>query len=226
MNNPLISIILPCRNEEESIGQCIIDIQKILQENNIDGEIIVSDSSHDNSPVIATSLGVTLVKHDLNGYGNAYLEGFKAARGKYLFLADSDGSYDFSEIVNFLKYLVDYDFVIGNRLKGKIEKGSMPFLHRYLGTPILSFIFSVIHKQKIKDINCGMRGISTVALTKLCLKSRGMEFASEMMVEAVKNNLKIKQLPINYKKRKGTSKLKTFSDGYRHLSYLICSSIK
>src|SRR3989338_5718902 len=133
---PEISVILPCRNEEEALEGCIRAIQRILQDHGIDGEIIVSDSSTDHSPDIVRGLDAILVKHDKEGYGRAYLEGFKAARGKYIFCADPDGSYDFNEIPRFLECLRHGDdFVIGNRFKGRIASGAMPFLHQYIGNP-------------------------------------------------------------------------------------------
>jgi len=219
---PIISIILPCRNEEESIGECITDIKNILGQHNINGEIIVSDSSSDKSPEIAASLQANIIKHDMIGYGRAYLEGFKIATGKYIFMADPDGTYNFSEIPNFLNFLNSgHDLIIGNRLKGKVHDGAMPWLHRFVGTPFLSSIFHILYGHKIGDINCGMRAISRQALDSLELKTTGMEFASEMIVRAVKKKLKIKEIPIDYYKRKGESKLKTIPDGWRHLHFLL-----
>lgn len=220
-----VSIILPCRNEEESIGQVISQIKKVVRENNIDAQIIVSDSSSDSSFEIAKSLGVDIVKHDKEGYGTAYLEGFKAAKGDYIFIADADSTYDFNEIPRFLKYLEEgYDFVIGNRFGGKMEKGAMPFLHRYVGNPVLSGLFRIFFNSNIKDVHCGMRALSRKAWISLDLQSTGMEFASEMILKAVKRNFKIKQLPINYHARKGSSKLKTFNDGWRHLRFMLLYS--
>jgi len=224
---PLVSVILPCQNEELSIGKCITEIKDVFEKNNIFGEIIVSDSSQDKSPEIAREMGVILAKHDKDGYGQAYLEGFKVASGRYLFLADTDGTYSFSEIPKFLSFLnSDYDLVIGNRLAGKIYPGAMPYTHRYFGTPLLSVIFSLFFKNKIGDINCGMRAISRQALDSLDLKSTGMEFASEMMVKAVKKDLKIKETPIDYFSRIGESKLRTIPDGWRHLKFMFGEVIR
>ncbi len=157
---PELSVVLPCRNEEESLKQCILKIKEVFRENNIDGEIIVSDSSNDNSPKIAEELGVVLVKHDKKGYGIAYLEGFKAAQGKYIFCADPDSTYNFGEIPKFLNYLKkDYDFVIGDRFAKQIEKNAMPWLHQYIGNPVLSFLFRIFFKAKLRDVHCGMRAI-------------------------------------------------------------------
>jgi len=198
-----------------------------LEKNKILGEIIVSDSSQDRSPEIARKMGVILVKHDKDGYGQAYLEGFKVASGRYLFLADTDGTYSFSEIPKFLGFLDSgYDMVIGNRLTGKIYPGAMPHIHRYFGTPLLSIIFSLFFKNKIGDINCGMRAISRQALDSLDLKTTGMEFASEMMIKAVKQKLKIKEVSIDYFSRVGDSKLRTIPDGWRHLKFMFGEVIR
>ena len=138
---PEISIILPCRNEEEAVGFCLKQIKEVIKTNNLNAEIIVSDSSTDNSPKIAKEHNVKLVKHDKEGYGNAYLEAFPRARGKYIFMADCDGTYNFSEIPNFINRLKEgYDLIIGNRFNGKMENRAMPFSHKYIGNPILSFV--------------------------------------------------------------------------------------
>lgn len=224
-NNPILSVVLPCRNEEESLGFCIDEIKEVIANSSIDAEIVVSDSSIDRSPEIARNAGVVLVKHDKEGYGRAYIEGFKGASGKYLFLADADGTYDFHEIPNFIKYLDEgYDFVIGNRFGGKMDDNAMPWLHRYIGKPIFSFLFKLFFGLNSGDIHCGMRAISREALDKLNLKTTGMEFASEMIIMAAKKNLKIKEVPIDYRGRKGESKLRSFSDGWRHLRFLLLYS--
>jgi len=222
---PQISIILPCRNEEKALGQCLDSIKEVIAKNRIDGEIVVSDSSVDDSPLIAKRHHVKLIKHNQEGYGRAYLEGFKAARGKYLFLADADGSYDFNEIPKFINRLEQgFDFVIGNRFKGNIEEGAMPWLHRYVGNPILSFLLRLFFRADIHDVHCGMRAIKRESLEKLNLSTSGMEFASEMIVKVVKNKLKVSELAINYKKRLGKSKLRSFVDGWRHLRFMLLYS--
>ncbi|MBU3907031.1 MAG: glycosyltransferase family 2 protein [Nanoarchaeota archaeon] len=223
--SPELSVILPCRNEEQAVGYCIKQIKKVLSENKIYGEIIVSDSSSDKSPEIAKKLGVILIKHDKEGYGNAYLEAFEIAKGKYIFMADCDGSYDFNEIPEFLKCLKEgYDFVVGDRFKGKIDENAMPFSHRYIGNPVLSFLLRLFFKTKVHDVHCGMRAITKESLNKLNLKTTGMEFASEMVIKAAKKKLKIKQISINYCKRKGESKLKPFADAWKHLRFMLLYS--
>jgi len=219
-----ISVILPCRNEENSIAFCIEKIKKALGKK--DYEIIVSDSSSDRSPEIAGKFRkVRVVKHNLQGYGNAILQGLKKAKGEYIIIGDADGTYDFSEIPKFIEQLDNgFDFVIGSRFQGKIEKGAMPFSHRYFGTPALNFLTKLFFKTKISDINSGFRAIKKPALKKLNLKTTGMEFASEMIIKAVKNNLKITEIPISYSKRIGHSKLKSFNDGWKHLRFMLIYS--
>jgi glycosyltransferase involved in cell wall biosynthesis len=220
-----VSVILPCRNEEKTIGICIRKAQDIFKKYNINGEIIVSDSSRDNSPLIAESLGAIVVKHNKKGYGVALLEGFKEAKGKYIVMADADNTYDLLDVPRFLEQLEKgYDFVIGSRTKGKIKKGAMPFMHRYVGNPLLSFTLNSFFKSKISDANSGYRAFTREALDKMQLKTTGMEFASEMIVSALKNKLKIKEIPIVYSKRVGKSKISSFSDGWRHLRFMLLYS--
>jgi glycosyltransferase involved in cell wall biosynthesis len=219
---PELSIILPCRNEEQALPTCLNQIKEIIKKEKLNAEIIVSDSSTDKSPEIAMKSGVTLVKHNKEGYGNAYLEGFKKAKGKYIFMADSDLSYDFNYIPKFLNSLKENnDLVIGNRFSNKMEKNSMPLTHKYLGNPILSFTLRLLFQTKIKDSHCGMRAIKKEALEKLNLQTTGMELASEMIIKALKNNLKIKEIPISYKKRVGNSKLNPISDAWRHFRFML-----
>lgn len=218
---PQISIILPCKNEEVGLPFCIEKIKKIIEQENLKAEIIVSDSSTDNSYKIAKNLGVIVIKHDKNGYGNAYLEAFKIAQGDILILGDADDTYDFSEIPSLLKYVPEYDLVLGQRKYFK--KGSMPVLNKYIGNPILSFILNIMFKVKIKDCHTGFRIIKKTTLEKLNLQSTGMEFASEMIISAVKNKIKIKETPIYYYPRKGETKLRRIPDTFRHI-YLMLNS--
>ncbi|MBT4135293.1 glycosyltransferase family 2 protein [archaeon] len=223
---PEISIILPCRNEEKALPLCLKKINQIIKENNLNAEIIVSDSSWDNSPNIAKSFENTrLIKHDKKGYGIAYIEGFNAAKGKYIFMADADCTYDFNEIPKFISYLKQgYDFVMGDRFAYPFEKGVMSFSHRYIGNPILSTMLRILFGTTVKDSHCGMRAITKSAYNQLKLKTPGMEYASEMVIKAVKNKLKIKELPIHYHKREGDSKLETMKDGWRHLRFMLLYS--
>lgn len=223
--NPEISIILPCRNEEKALSHCLKQIKEVVKNNKLDAEIIVSDSSIDSSPRIARENNVILLKHDKEGYGIAYLEAFKITKGKYLFLADADGTYDFNEIPEFVRYLKEgYDLVLGNRLSGRIEKGAMPWSHKHLGNPILSKTLRLFFGTKIKDTQTGMRAIKKDSLQRLNLRTTGMEFASEMIIKAIKNKLNIKEIPINYKNRIGSSKLRPFSDAWKHFRFMLLYS--
>jgi len=224
-NFPEISIILPCRNEEEGLPFCLQKIKETIKKYNLSAEIIVSDSSVDKSPEIAEKNNVILIKHDKEGYGIAYLEAFKVARGKYVFVADADGTYDFGEIPNFIKQLKKgNELVLGNRFAGKIEQGAMPAMNRYLGNPVLSFILRLFFFTKIKDSHTGMRAIRKTSLEQLNLRTTGMEFASEMIIKSIKNGFKIKEVPINYYKRLGYSKLKPFSDAWKHMRFMLLYS--
>ncbi|MBA3064687.1 glycosyltransferase family 2 protein [Candidatus Woesearchaeota archaeon] len=225
-NKPEVSVVLPCLNEEATIGECIKNIKNIFKKENINGEIIVSDNgSTDNSVKIANSLNVKVVYQPLKGYGAACIKGIHAASGKFIVMADCDATYDFLEIPTLLKPLKEgYDFVIGTRFKGRIEKGAMPWTHRYIGNPFLSFIVNRFFKTNLSDVHCGFRVFTKEAFERMNLRTTGMEFASEMVISASKNKLKICEVPISYNKRKGKSKLKSFSDGWRHIRFIFMYS--
>ena len=213
----MISVVLPCRNEEKTVGACIKRIQETLDGK--DYEIIVSDSSTDRSPQIARELGAKVVKHDKKGYGIAYLEAFKHARGDVIVMGDSDNTYDFSDIPKLLSLLGEYDLVMGERTD--MEPGAMPPLHRYVGNPGLSLMLSVFFGKRIRDAHSGFRAIKKSALDGLELKTTGMEFAAEMIIKALKNGLKLKEVPVSYRRRIEKSKLSSFSDGWRHLRFML-----
>ncbi|CAG0995324.1 MAG: glycosyltransferase family 2 protein [Candidatus Methanoperedens sp.] len=223
MSPPLVSIIIPCMNEEKTIGVCIKKAMLTLGKENWDGEIIISDNSTDNSRDIARKLGAKIVSPHNKGYGNAFLEGFWHAKGKYILLADADDTYDLTEMPKFLQPLManDADFVTGTRIKGHIKKGSMPWLHRYIGNPILTGILNELFKTNLSDSHCGMRSITREAYDRLDLKSEGMEFASEMIIEAARKKLRITEVPITYYPRLTPSKLHSWGDGWRHLRFMM-----
>lgn len=220
-----LTILMPCLNEQETIGICIEKAQKYLEKNKISGEILIVDNgSTDNSVKIANNLGARVVKEENRGYGNVLINGNNSAKGQYIVMGDSDDSYNFEELDDFIKELENgYDIVIGNRFKGKIEKGAMSFSHRYIGNPILSGLARILYKTKIGDFHCGLRAYKRDKILSLNLKSPGMEYASEMIVEAIKNNLKITEVPITLYKdgRNRKSHLRTIRDGMRHLIYLV-----
>lgn len=223
MATPLVSIIIPSLNEEKTIGICIQKSISALKNEGIDGEIIVSDSSSDNSREIAMSMGARTVIPMNKGYGNAYFEGIRYAKGDYFFFADADDTYDLSEIPKFIKILISgkADFVIGTRIKGDIKKNAMPWLHRYIGNPTLTKILNILFKTNLSDAHCGMRAISRKGYEKLDMKSEGMEYASEMIIEAARNKLRITELPISYYPRQTPSKLHSWGDGWRHLRFMM-----
>lgn len=220
-----LSVIIPCLNEEKTLGSCIIKAKKFIKENGIAGEVVVSDNgSTDNSVFVAKSLNAKVVHTDIKGYGSAILNGIDNASGKYCIMADADGSYDFSLMLVYLDRLRGgYDLVMGNRFKGGIERGAMPFLHRYLGTPVLSFIGRKLYHNDIRDYNCGMRGFNTQKIKELNLSSEGMEFASEMIIKASKNRFLITEVPTTLSKdgRDRKPHLNTWRDGFKHLKLLL-----
>ena len=220
---PEVSVVMPSLNEEGTIGGCIEKIKKVFNENHIDGEIIVADNSTDKTPEIAKSLGAIVITPEKKGYGNAYLAALSYAKGDFTVIADPDGTYDLSEVPNFLAPLIkgDADLVIGNRFGGNILKDAMPWHHRYIGNPILTKILNWLFKIEISDAHCGMRAFTKEAYEKLNLRTGGMEFASEMIIEAARKNLRIKEVPITYYPRIASSKLHSFSDGWRHLRFMM-----
>jgi len=218
-----VSVILPTKDEEENIRDLIEKCKKILD--NFEYEIIVVDDSKDRTPEIAESMGAKVVRK-VRGYGSAYIEGFKVAKGDYIVMLDADGSYDPCEIPRLLEPLIkgDADFVIGSRFKGRIMPKAMPWHHRYIGNPLLTKIMNILFKTKITDAHSGMRAIKREALLKLSLKCPGMEFASEMIIEAARKGLRITEVPITYYPRKGRSKLRSFRDGWRHIRFMLLYS--
>ena len=218
-----LSVILPCLNEEEAIGICIDKIRRFSEKMGINTEIIVADNgSEDRSREIAQSKGAKVLIEPLKGYGAAYLCGLKEARGRYIIIGDSDNTYDFNDIPKFLDPLKrGYDFVIGSRFKGRIRKKAMSWSHRYIGNPILSGICRLFFRTKLSDIHCGMRAFTYNAYKKMELMTVGMEFATEMVVAALRSGLKIIEVPIDYFPRKGESKLMPLADAWRHVRFML-----
>jgi glycosyltransferase involved in cell wall biosynthesis len=225
-----LTVLMPCLNEAETLEICIKKAMKSLKENNINGEVLIADNgSTDGSQEIAERNGARLINVPIKGYGSALIEGSKQAYGKYIIMGDADDSYDFSDIMPYIEKLREgYELVMGNRFQGGIEKGAMPWSHKYIGTPVLSFIGRLFYKSNIGDFNCGMRGYNKESILKLDLKTTGMEYASEMIVQSTLNKLKIAEVPTTLKKdgRSRPPHLKTFSDGWRHLKFLLMYSPK
>lgn len=221
--NHFVSIILPCLNEEKTVGRCIRQIKSRLAKTGLKGEIIVCDNaSGDKSARIAREAGAKVVHEPIRGYGSAYLTGLKAASGDWIVIGDSDGTYNFQQITKLLAPLKSgYDLVVGSRMKGQISPGSMPFLNRYLGTPLLNLFLRIFYKIRLSDSQSGMRAFTQKALKKMRLKTLGMEFASEMLIRAAIENLKITEIPISYSKRIAPTKLSRFKDAWRHLRFML-----
>jgi len=219
---PALSVVLPALNEEATIGECIRKIQKVFADLAIDGEIIVADSSDDRTAAIARDLGATVVRPEKRGYGNAYLAGLARARGKYIVIGDADNTYDFLEIPKLLALLdAGADMALGSRLRGEIRPGAMPALHRYVGNPFLTWLLNRVFSIRISDAHTGFRAFRREALERMNVKTGGMEFASEMIIEAAKANLRIDEVPITYSARVTPSKLESFSDGWRHVRFML-----
>ena len=223
-----VTIVMPCLNEAETLPYCLTKAFAFLEKNSICGEVVVVDNgSSDNSAEIAAAAGAVLINECTKGYGAAIMAGIKHARGKYVIIGDADDSYDFSSIMDFVTSLRrGSDLVIGNRFSGGIQKNAMPFLHRYIGNPFLSFIGRAFFRISIKDFHCGLRGLRKEICEHLDLRTTGMEFASEMIVKAALRNLIITEIPtILYRdKRNRPSHLKTWKDGWRHLRFLLLYS--
>lgn len=220
-----LTILMPCLNEEKTLETCIKKAKTFLKNNNINGEILISDNgSTDNSVKIAKKLKARVVTVSEKGYGSALICGCENANGKYVIMGDSDDSYDFLHLELFMEKLREgYDLVMGNRFKGGIERGAMPFSHKYIGNPVLSFLGRILYKSKIGDFHCGLRGYNRKKILELNLECLGMEYASEMVVKAELNNYKIAEVPTTLKKdgRNCKPHLRTVHDGIRHLKFLL-----
>jgi glycosyltransferase involved in cell wall biosynthesis len=231
MNEDLeLSIIFPCLNEELTLGECLEEANRFLNENNINGEIIVADNgSTDRSIEIAEKAGARVVNVPEKGYGSALFNGIMASNATYGIMGDSDMSYDMYNLSGLLNELRNgNDLVMGNRFKGGIEKDAMPFLHYYLGNPVLSYLGRLFFKNKIGDFHCGLRGFRIDFIKSLDLITRGMEFASEMIVKSTMNDAKIAEVPVVLRKdkRDRPPHLKTWRDGWRHLKFLLIHAPK
>src|SRR3954469_13270157 len=220
-----VSVVIPCLNEEANIVECVTRARHPLEENGIPGEVIVADNaSEDRSAELAAAAGARVIYEPRRGYGSAYLAGFAAARGRYIVMADADLTYDFREIPRFVEHLEEgAELVIGDRMDN-IHPGAMPWLHRYVGNPVLTAVLNLFFNTGVSDAHCGMRALRRDVLARLDLRATGMEFASEMVIRASKEKLKISEFPIEYHPRGGESKLLSFRDGWRHLRFLLVHS--
>jgi len=221
----VVSVVIPCLNEEENIEACVAQALSAMQTAGIPGEVVVADNaSTDASAELAAGAGARVIHEPRRGYGSAYMAGFAAARGKYIVMGDADLTYDFNEIPRFVQELdKGAELVMGDRMDN-IQPGAMPWLHRYVGNPVLSGILNGFFKTGISDAHCGMRALRRDVLPRLDLRTTGMEFASEMVIRAGKEQLRIAEFSIDYHPRGGESKLNTWRDGWRHLRFLLVHS--
>jgi hypothetical protein len=220
-----VSVVIPCLNEAENIEECVRLSLQAMEEAGIVGEVVVSDNnSTDGSGELAAAAGARVVLEPRKGYGSAYLAGFAAARGEYIVMLDADMTYPFDEIPHFVETLREgAQLVMGDRMDN-IQPGAMHWVNRYIGNPILSGTLNLFFRTGIRDAHCGMRGFRRDILPILDLRTTGMEFASEMVIRASKEKLDIREFPITYAPRGGESKLSRFSDGWRHLRFLLVHS--
>jgi hypothetical protein len=224
---PVISVVMPCLNEAAGVGRCVEKALRALRQMRVPGEVIVVDNgSTDASAEIAARAGARVIHERRRGYGAAYLRGFQEARGRYVVMGDADDSYDFLDIAHFIAPLEkdNFDMVMGTRLKGNILPGAMPWTHRWIGNPILSGMLRLFFHTRISDSHCGMRSFTRAAYQKMHLRTQGMEFASEIIVNALRENLKIHEVPITYHPREGTSKLSGLRDAWRHIRFMLVYS--
>jgi len=224
----LVSFVLPCLNEARTLEACIREVQACIREHGLDAEIVVADNgSSDGSQAIAEAAGARVVHATQRGYGAALMAGFDAARGDYLVMGDSDLSYDFREAPRLLAKLRDgADLAMGSRFRCRIEPGAMPFLHRYLGNPMLSFVGRRFFRVPISDFHCGLRALTKRAYQAMELRTTGMEFASEMVVKAGVRKLRVAEAPVTLRPdgRGRPPHLRTWRDGWRHLRFLLTLS--
>jgi glycosyltransferase involved in cell wall biosynthesis len=223
-----LSIVMPCLNEAATVADCVKQARNALAKYGINGEVIVADNgSTDGSRDLATAAGARVVPVPVRGYGSALLAGIASARGEYVVMGDADGSYDFMAVDKFLAKLREgYDLVMGNRFKGGVAQGAMPFLHRWLGNPVLSFLGRLFFSSDIGDFHSGLRGFRRSPILALDLRTTGMEFASEMVVKAAVQDLRITEVPVTLgpDKRGRPPHLRTWRDGWRHLRFLLLYS--
>lgn len=221
-----ISVVMPCLNEEDSVGLCVSKAWEGIRKTGLRGEVIVSDNgSTDNSVAMAEAAGACVVHQPRRGYGNAYLKGFSVARGRIIVMGDSDDSYDFTALPDVVRPIYDgADYVLGSRFAGQIRKDAMSWSHRYVGNPVLTTILNVLFKLKVSDAHSGFRAFTRRALDQMALQCEGMEFASEIVVKAARADLRVAEVPITYHRRIGESKLNSFRDGWRHLRFLLLLS--
>lgn len=220
-----VSVVIPCLNEANSIAFCIDKALAAFKAANINGEVVIGDNgSTDGSIEIAQRHGARVAHASLKGYGHALRAGIEAARGKFIIMGDADDSYDFTELPRFVaKWREGYEVVMGNRFKGEIKPGAMPWHHKYIGNPVLSNTLRILFRTDIGDSHCGMRGFTKETYQRMDLRTTGMEFASEFVIKAAKLGAKMTEIPITLwpDKRGRPPHLRSFRDGWRHLRFML-----
>ncbi len=223
-----VSVVIPCLNEEATVGTCVSKAVRALRDLGLRGEVVVVDNgSTDRSARVALEAGARVVREDRPGYGLAYMTGFAEARGRFLVMGDADDTYDFSDLSGFIEPLrAGADMVMGSRLRGRIEPGAMPRHHRYFGVPLLTAVLNVLFGAGVSDAHCGMRSLTAGTARALGLRSTGMEFASEMIIKAARGRMRIAEIPITLHRggRPGRPHLRSFRDGWRHLKMMFMLS--
>jgi glycosyltransferase involved in cell wall biosynthesis len=223
-----LTILMPCLNEAATVGGCVAKARGFLERTGIEGEVLIADNgSNDGSRQLAERAGARVIDVTVRGYGAALAGGIAAARGRYVIMGDADDSYDFSQLDGFVARLREgYPLVMGNRFRGGIREGAMPFLHRYLGNPVLSFVGRLLFRTRVGDFHCGLRGFDREAVRSLHLRTSGMEFASELVVKAALAGWRIAEVPTTLSPdgRGRPPHLRTWRDGWRHLRFLLLFS--
>lgn len=218
-----LTILMPCLNEEQTVVQCISQAQQFLKKSGVIGEILIADNgSTDNSAALAKEAGARVINVPEQGYGNALIGGIKAAYGKYIIMGDCDMSYDFLRLDSFIEKLREgYPLVMGCRMDN-IAPGAMPFSHRYIGVPVLSFLGRLRFHTKVRDFHCGIRGFDREKALSLGLSCGGMEFATEIIGKFALSGAEIAEIPVTLSPdgRSGKSHLRTIRDGFRHIRYI------
>jgi glycosyltransferase involved in cell wall biosynthesis len=223
-----LSVVMPCLNEQATVGDCVRKASEALKRHGIRGEVIIADNgSTDGSQQIARDSGARVVQVERRGYGSALQGGIAAAGGRFILMGDADDTYDFSQLNEFVRKLREgYDLVMGNRFRGTIQPGAMPASHRYIGNPVLTGLGRLFFKSPVGDFHCGLRAFRKAAIEQLGLRTMGMEFASEMVVKATAFGLRVTEIPTTLApdKRDRAPHLRTWRDGWRHLRFLLLYS--
>ena len=225
---PELTILMPCLNEAATVGSCVAKARGFLERAGIDGEVLIADNgSDDGSRMLAERAGARVIEVARRGYGAALTAGIRAARGRAIIMGDADDSYDFTRLDGFVAKLREgYPLVMGNRFRGGIEKGAMPWLHRYVGNPVLSFVGRLFFGASVRDFHCGLRAFDREAVNALNLRATGMEFASELVVKASLAGWRIAEVPttLHPDGRGRPPHLRSWRDGWRHLRFLLLFS--